>query len=107
MSERDDAAYIEHLEAKVAKLEDEIKRLKKEKGLSSAREGLTFEKRTGVWLDANTHTRYCPKCADQEKRNPLMEDRYSYRCTVCGHSYHNPDSPPPQVISSRPRGGRI
>lgn len=104
MSERDDASYIQHLESEVAKLqtevkklEAEIKRLRREKGISSAREGLAFEKRTGVWLDSTHRTRYCPRCLDQEKRNPLMEDTYSWRCTVCGHAYTNPDKPLPKV----------
>ena len=104
-----DASYIEGLETEVAKLraeidnkDVEIKRLKKEKGLSSARDGLTFNQRNGIWYEQSGQG-YCPKCLDQEKRNPLMTDKYSFRCTVCGHAYNNPDAPPPQVI--RTRGG--
>lgn len=99
---RDDASYIEHLEAKVAeleaqirKLEDEIKRLRKEKGLSSAREGLTFNQRTGIWSDESQH--YCPKCLDKDKRNPLTTEKYGWRCGVCGDYTSNPDSPPPVI----------
>jgi rubredoxin len=101
MTERDDAAYIDHLESEVAtlqaqnkQLEDEVKRLKKEKGLSSARDGLTFNKRTGIWTDAS-QTDYCPKCLDKDKRNPLRIEDDGWRCTACDEYYYNPDAPPP------------
>src|SRR3990167_7977368 len=53
-----DASYIQSLEVEVAKLraeieqkDTEIKRLKREKGISSARDGLTFNQHTGLWAD--------------------------------------------------------
>src|SRR5690242_15575287 len=103
-NDREEASYKQFLEDKVAKLEaekkdlqEQIERLKREKGISSAREGLTFDQRHGVWLDASTQTRYCPKCLDEDKRNPLMDDKYHWRCNVCGKAYNNPDRPLPGV----------
>lgn len=108
---RDDASYIQHLESKIGEFEAQIKelevevtRLKKEKGLSSAREGLTFGDRTGIWTDeAGRH--YCPKCLDQEKRNPLTTEKYGWRCSVCNGYYSNPDAPQPVVRRGRGGGG--
>lgn len=112
MSERDDASYIEHLEAKVAELESqiaqlqqEIGRVKKEKGLSSVRDGLTFSDHLGIWAD-ETGRHYCPRCLDQDKRNPLKTEERGWRCTVCGHYYGDPDKPF-TVVRTRRGGSRF
>ncbi len=101
-----DASYIEDLETQIAKLraeidnkDVEIKRLKKEKGLSSAREGLTFNDRTGIWTDKEGK-HFCPTCLNDEKRNPLKTEERGWRCTAAGHYFGNPDAPRPVV-----RGG--
>lgn len=103
------AAYIAHLESEIAKfqtkigeLEIEITRLKKEKGLT--REDLSFNDHTGLYSDASGRL-YCPTCVGDDKRNPLMVDKYVWRCTVGGHSFPNPDAPFPIVNARPPRGG--
>jgi hypothetical protein len=97
MSERDDASYIQHLETKIAELEKEVDRLRKEKGLSSAREGLAFDKKFGIWTDkAGDH--FCPKCLDKEKRNPLTTEDWGWRCNVCDAFYGNDREPPSMTI---------
>ena len=90
----DQAKYVEHLEA-------EIKRLREEKGISGARDGLTFNNRTGTYTDsAGAH--FCTPCLSKEKREPLKVERSGWRCMVCREYFSNPDSPPPVV---RTRGG--
>src|SRR5258706_16471414 len=97
------ASYIEHLEAQVRELKVEIDRLKKEKGISGPREGLTFNSHTGLWADAGGQL-YCPKCLDGDKRNPLKIESHGWRCTAGAHYFSNPDSPHPVV---RTRGGPL
>ena len=101
MSERDDALYIQHLEAQVAKLQQEIERLKKEKGFSSERDGLAFNKKTGTYEDANG-LHHCPKCLAKKQRNPLTEDEEGWRCGVCDAYYYNPDAPPQPPLRIEP-----
>lgn len=107
MSEAEDKSYIAHLESEIERLQAEnqqfrveIERLKKEKGLSSAREGLTFNQRTGIYDDDGSH--FCPKCLDKEKRNPLRTEEHGWRCTVCDSYYADPDAPPPQMFCVEP-----
>lgn len=83
MSERDDASYIQHLEAKIKELEEEIGRLRKEKGLSSVSQGLTFNPKTGTYVEASSGLHYCPKCLAKDKRHPLTDDDWGWRCNVC------------------------
>jgi len=100
--ERDEASYKQFLEVKVQEQETEIAglkaqiaQLKKQRGISSAREGLAFNQRSGIWSDAAGIT-YCYKCLDKDKRNPLrVEAPYGWRCGVCDAYYDNPDAPPP------------
>jgi hypothetical protein len=100
-----DAGYIEHLETEIKKLraqiqerDAEIKGLRKEKGLSSAREGLTFQPRTGLYLEASSGIHYCPKCLAKEKRHPLTDEEWGWRCHVCDAFYSNPDKAPPDPV---------
>lgn len=94
MSERDDAAYIDHLEAQIAKLEEEIKRLRKEKGLSSAVEGLTFNEKTGTHFEASSGKHHCTKCLlKDDKRIPLKVEPHGWRCLICTKYYADPDRP--------------
>jgi hypothetical protein len=95
------ASYIEHLQS-------EIKRLQKEKGISGIRDGLTFNGlKGGIWTDEKGQ-HYCPKCLDDNKRNPLWEDKYHFRCNVCGNAYSDPDKPLPTIRTGGSWGrGRI
>jgi hypothetical protein len=111
---REDASYIESLETEIAKLRAEIeqknaeiKRLKREKGISSAREGLSFNQHTGLWAD-QAGLLYCSTCLDQDKRNPMKSELpWGWRCSaVPKHYFSNPDSPRPQVTWG-PRRDRI
>lgn len=92
MSERDDAAYIDHLETKVKELEQEVARLRKEKGLSSAGDGLTFDQKTGTNVDG-TKKHFCTVCLDQDKRRELRVEPHGYRCMICKKYYPDPDRP--------------
>jgi hypothetical protein len=102
---RDEASYKQFLEQKVqdqeteiAGLQAQIAQLKKQRGIASAREGLSFSQRTGIWAEPSGLC-YCPKCLDKDKRNPLrVEAPYGWRCGVCDSYYDNPDSPPPAPI---------
>ena len=103
MSEHDDAAYIQHLESKVAELEKEIARLRKEKGLSSVGDGLTFNQKTGTYVEVSSGLHHCPKCLAKDKRHPLAaEDDQGWHCSVCDAYYGNPDAPPPEAVYFRP-----
>jgi hypothetical protein len=101
----EDASYIAELEQKIGKLETqitelqgEIKRLKKEKGITNAGEGLTFNKRTGLYLETSTGIHFCPKGIAQDKRHPLAEENeWGWRCHICDHFYPNPDAEPPTM----------
>ena len=115
MSESEDASFKEFVKTKIAerdaviaerdaeieRLKRDIAELKKKKGISSAREGLTFDSHTGIWSDSSGN-HFCPTCLNDEKRNPLMTEQQGWRCTAAGHYFHNPDAPPPRVIR---RGG--
>ena len=99
-----DAAYIESLETEIAKLraqlqerDAEIKRLKKEKGVSSAREGLTFNPKTGTYVEGPSGLHYCTKCLAKDQRNPLADQDWGWRCHICDHFYPNPDAEPPSM----------
>lgn len=104
---RDEASYKEFLEAKIVEkdaeikvLQEKVKQLQSEKGISSARDGLTFNSHTGLWSDQSGQL-YCPKCLDKDKRNPLKNETYGWRCTAGGHYHSNPDrnpnlDPPPR-----------
>lgn len=79
------AQYIEHLEGEVA-------RLRKEKGISAARDNLAFNDRTGTYVDsAKKH--HCTKCLAKDQRVPLKEERHGWRCMVCTAYYGDPDRP--------------
>jgi len=108
-----DASYIDDLETEIAKLraeinnkDIEIKRLKKEKGLSSTREGLTFSTHTGLWAD-QAGLLYCSTCLGQDKRNPMKSELpWGWRCSAePKHYFSNPDNRPPVVNMRGPRGG--
>lgn len=101
-----DASYIQDLEREVAKLrseieqkDTEIKRLKREKGISSASEGLSFNDKTGTHTDANGK-HFCTKCLAKEKRNQLKVEPHGWRCMVCDEYYEDPDNPegPLQIV---------
>lgn len=97
----DEAGYVQALEAKVreleaeiAKLEIKIKNLFQEKGLSSARDGLTQNDRTGTWVDASTGRHHCTRCLlKDDKRIPLNTEPHGWRCMVCNRFYEDPDNP--------------
>jgi hypothetical protein len=91
MSEFEDAAYIKSLEEELKKRDAEIERLKREKGISGPREGLTFSSHTGIWSDASGKLHFCPTCLNQDKRNPLKIERDGWRCTSAAHYFGNPD----------------
>lgn len=98
-NERDEASYKQFLEDKVAEQEAEIvglkaqiAELKKQRGISSAKEGMTFHQRYGIWTDkAGQH--FCPNCMGNEKRNPLKTEEHGWRCHVCHKWFENPDRP--------------
>jgi hypothetical protein len=99
MNERDEASYKAFLEDKVAQLEaqvkslqEQIKQLQREKGISSAREGLTFNGHSGLWADQAGQL-YCPKCLNSDKRNPLKTEQWGWRCTAAGHFFGNDRRP--------------
>lgn len=103
MSEQDEAGYKQFLEDKVAGQEAEIAglkaqiaELKKQRGISSAREGLTFNDRTGIWTDKEGNN-FCPTCLNNEKQNPLKTEERGWRCTAAGHYFENPNAPRPVV----------
>lgn len=95
-----DASYIADLEAEIEKLraqvqerDVEIKRLRKEKGLSSAGEGLTFNEKTGTHFDASGK-HFCTKCLLQnDRRTPLKVEPHGWRCLLCPKYYSDPDRP--------------
>ncbi len=89
------ASYMEYLEA-------EIKRLKKESGISGESNGLTFNQRTGTHTDSNSDIHYCTKCLSDNKRSPLRRGDYGWSCLVCTTYYQNPDRPPPVIGARRP-----
>lgn len=104
-NERDEAAYKEFLEDKVAAQEAEIaglkaqiNELKKQRGISSARDGLTFDEHTGVWADQAGRL-YCSSCLDQDKRNPMKTELpWGWRCSAQPkHYFSNPDAPDPNA----------
>jgi hypothetical protein len=97
-NEREDASFNDYLLAQVkakdteiASLKAEIAELQKQKGISSAREGLTFDAHTGIWTEKASGVHYCPTCLNQERRNPLKVERAGWRCTMAGHYFGNPD----------------
>jgi hypothetical protein len=97
MNERDEASFQEYLLAQVkakdveiAELKAEIRELQKQKGISSAREDLTFNTRFGIWSD-KAGTQYCPNCLNEERRNPMKVERSGWRCTMGNHYFGNPD----------------
>lgn len=111
MSEYEDASFNEYVRTEIAKRDAEIERLKREiaelkkqKGISSAREGLTFNDHFGIWAD-ESGKHFCPKCVAQEKRNQLKIEQRGWRCTVCSTWYSNPDKPLPGVMRTRGGGG--
>ena len=104
MSERDDASYIQHLEAKVKQLEEEIASLRKEKGLSSAGDGLTFNDETGTHTDASGK-HFCTKCLAKEKRHQLKTEPHGWRCVICDEWYEDPDNPEGSVRIVPDMGG--
>ena len=113
MSEFDDASFDQYVKAEIAKRDAEIERLKREiaelkkqKGISSVYEGLSFQDRQGIYTDEKGQG-FCPTCLDREKRRPLKSELpWGWRCSADhNHYFSNPDSPTPQVIHRRP--GRI
>src|SRR5947207_1368505 len=88
-NERDDASFTEYVRTEIAKRDAEIERLKREiaelkkqKGISSARDGLTFNQHTGLWAD-QAGLLYCSMCLDQDKRNPMKSELpWGWRCSA-------------------------
>jgi hypothetical protein len=93
------AKYIEHLEAEIA-------HLRKEKGISGIRDNLEFDTRTGTHVENPSGIHYCTKCLAGEKRHPMKDERFGWRCMVCGEYYSNPDKPPPVIRSGGTWGRR-
>jgi hypothetical protein len=111
-NEREDAGFHDYLveqiaakDAEIARLKDEIAKLKKQKGISSPRESLTFNEHTGLWADQGGLL-YCSTCLDQDKRNPMKSELpHGWRCSaVPKHYFSNPDSPAPRVVWGSRRG---
>jgi hypothetical protein len=104
-NDREEASYKEFLEAEIVKKDAEIAslkaqlaELKKQKGISNASEGLTFNKKTGLYLEPSTGVHFCPKGIAQDKRHPLAEENeWGWRCHICDHFYPNPDAEPPSM----------
>lgn len=84
------AQYIDYLES-------EIKRLKSEKGISGARDNLAFNTKTGTYVESPSGVHYCPKCLNKDKRHPLKDESYGWRCSVCDAYFPNPDAEPPTM----------
>lgn len=101
MSERDDAAHIEFLTSEIEKLRAQVKdrdveigRLKKEKGLSSARDGLAPNDKTGTWVETVTGKHHCTRCLlKDDKRVPLKTEPHGWCCMLCAKYYADPDRP--------------
>jgi hypothetical protein len=100
MTDYDNASFNDYVrsefakrDAEIARLQRELDELRKQKGLSSAREGLTFNSHTGLWAD-QAGTLYCPTCLNEDKRNPLKTEKYGWRCTAAEHYHSNPDRHP-------------
>jgi hypothetical protein len=111
MNEREEASYRDHLEQLIVAKDKEIEGLKaqiadlkKQKGISSAQEGLTFDERTGIWTDEKGKP-FCPTCLNAEKRNPLKVESSGWRCTAAGHYFGKPGGRVPVVVRGRSGGG--
>lgn len=91
------AAYVQYLES-------EVQRLRSKSGESGASANLTFDATTGTYA-GKEGLRYCARCITKDdKRSPLQNDAYGWKCPVCGKSYRDPSRPTPQVVL-KPRGG--
>ena len=97
----DEASYKAFFEQRIAEKDAEIKRLRAEidrlnveNGISSVRDGLTFNSRTGFWSDKADRA-YCGTCLNKDKRNRLKSELpWGWRCSaVPAHYYGNPDAP--------------
>lgn len=71
MTDYDNASFNDYVrsefarrDAEIARLQRELDELRKQKGLSSAREGLTFNSHTGLWAD-QTGALYCQTCLNR------------------------------------------
>lgn len=101
MSEFDDASFSDYVRAEIAKRDTEIERLKREiaelkkqKGISSVSDGLTFNERTGTHVEAATAKHFCTKCLlKDDKRIPLKNEPHGWRCLLCTKYYSDPDRP--------------
>ena len=97
IAERD--AVIAERDAEIECLKHDIAELRKKKGISSAREGLTFNDKTGTHTDPSGK-HFCTKCLDKEKRNQLKPEPHGWRCVICDWFYEDPDNPegPGQIL---------
>jgi len=104
--EREEAGWKQFLEAKVAEqeaqiasLKEQLEQLKRQKGISSARDGLTFNSKTGTHVDqAAKH--YCTTCLSRDQRWELKVEPHGWRCMICKKYYSDPDRP--EVVDHRP-----
>ena len=83
------AAYMQYCES-------ELKRLKSEKGISDAQDGLTFNETTGTYT-AHDGLHYCTRCLSDDKRSPLKNGQFGWHCMVCKANFHDPARPYPNV----------
>lgn len=88
-------AVIAERDTEIESLKRQIAELKKQKGISSVRDGLTFSDHTGLWSD-QAGLLYCSTCLGEDKRNPMKSELpHGWRCSaVPRHYFSNPDSPP-------------
>ena len=96
---REDALYVEYLIAEIKKLESQVENLRKEKGISGAREKLSFDQTTGTYKEEGTSLRYCAKCLAEEKRSPMHDYGHGWQCPVCKTSAWDPARPMKPMIA--------
>jgi ribosomal protein L37AE/L43A len=82
-------------EAEMSRLQAQVEQLKREKGISNARAGLTFNQRTQTYVDASG-LHHCPSCLAEDVRRLLVEMEFGWHCNACDAFYSNPDKPSPE-----------
>ncbi len=62
---------------------------------------LTFDQKTGTWIDEATSLRYCAKCKTQNTFSPMRDYGHGWHCAACGSTYRDPSRHQEAVVVSR------
>lgn len=54
---------------------------------------LTFDQKTGTWIEENKSIHYCPKCKALTTLSPMKNEQYGWYCSVCVTHFDDPDKP--------------